>query len=67
MKTLKHASLISFGRYRGQKLEDIPIEYFNWLWQRGIKELHPPVGKYIKENLREFKRKKPNLTWKKLK
>ena len=41
--------LMPFGKYKGEKMENVPASYL--LWLRDQKVLHKQVGNYIEENL----------------
>lgn len=43
--------LITFGKYKGHKLEDVPASYLLWLWDNGIwAEKNHQLHSYISDN-----------------
>ena len=43
--------LIPFGKHKGQKLDDLPAGYLDWLRdQDWVEEKHPEIWKYINDN-----------------
>ena len=46
---LQDTDKITFGKYLGKRLIDIPAEYFLWLYNEGCS--HAGVRAYINENL----------------
>ncbi len=49
--------IMPFGKYRGEKMEDIPASYLLWLRESGHKG---PVGDYIEENLAALMKECPD-------
>lgn len=66
MKELTDDDKMPFGRYRGQKLLDVPASYFHWLWTNG-KDKEPkgtdPVADYIRKNMASLKLDHPDGIW----
>ncbi len=44
-------------------MQDIPVNYLHWLWQRGLKHEKKPVAEYIRANLNALKKENPDLLW----
>lgn len=40
--------LMPFGKYKGEKMEEVPASYLLWLRDQGVS--HPGVKAYIEEN-----------------
>lgn len=52
MKTLQDIDLMPFGKFRGKPMQDVPAQYFHWLWTNGKQNDHRcPVSDYIRRNL----------------
>ena len=49
-----HDTPISFGRYKGKKLKDIPAKYLLWLLQKDF--LTGQMKQYLKKNAEIIKR-----------
>lgn len=48
---LKDTDPMPFGKYKGQKMQDVPASYLHWLWCEGKKhEKLCPVADYIRRN-----------------
>jgi hypothetical protein len=41
--------LMPFGKYKGEKMEDVPASYLLWLRDAAVR--HPGVKAYIEDNL----------------
>mgnify|MGYP001581133660 CR=1 FL=1 len=52
-----------FGEHKGRPMQDIPVNYLHYLWQRGLKHEHKPVANYIRENINALKKENPDLIW----
>ena len=40
-----------FGKYKGQKMQDVPASYLHWLWTQGKEhDKQCPVADYIRRN-----------------
>lgn len=50
-------SLMPFGKYRGEKMANVPASYLMWAWDNKIVSVHkwPKVWIYIRENLDAIK------------
>lgn len=59
-------SLMTFGKYKGEKLEDIPARYFLFLWNDFLNEESYSIGgygalrKYIIENMTALEKDSPD-------
>ena len=53
-----------FGKYKGTRLEEVPADYFHYLWTHGM-EGKPDdlIHKYIKMNLNGLKDEYPDGIW----
>lgn len=40
MKEYDEDNIMHFGKYRGQRLGDIPADYLIWLWNKGFNAKH---------------------------
>lgn len=40
-------SLMPFGKYKGEKLENVPARYLLWLWDSGVYSEESPLHDYI--------------------
>ena len=56
-----------FGKYKNYAFQDIPVEYFHWLWHntKPIQADMIAVHKYIKENIDALKLENDDLIWSK--
>lgn len=50
-----------FGKYKGQLMQDVPVNYLHWFWHNGDKQSE--VGEYIKSNLSALKTENKDLIW----
>ncbi len=63
-KAMTDKSTMEFGKYRGKKLEDVPVDYLHWLWNNGMKEeSHKPLHGYIKTHMNVLKKENSDLLW----
>ena len=46
-------SIITFGKYKGQKLANVPPEYLLWLYENG--NIYSELKAYIADNLEVIK------------
>lgn len=53
---LTDESIFPFGKYKGQKLIDVPVSYLIFLYDHDLKE--GPLLDYIKDNLDALKKEK---------
>jgi uncharacterized protein (DUF3820 family) len=49
MSKLTDESLMPFGKYKGDKMTNVPASYLIWLYDNG--KCSSDVSEYIKENL----------------
>lgn len=54
-------SLMPFGKHKGERMMDVPVNYLHWFWHNGDKKSE--VGKYIQENLSVLRTENPDLIW----
>jgi len=56
MKILKDEDRMPFGKYKEERMMDIPASYFHWLWFNGMKgtEKTSNVAEYIHRNISTF-------------
>lgn len=47
MEELIDSSLMPYGKYKGQKMIDVPAHYLIWLYDNGCS---PQVKKYVKDS-----------------
>lgn len=50
MTKLTDESIMAFGKYKGQKLANLPASYLLWLYDQGVSNVD--LRNYIKDNLR---------------
>ena len=51
MKELQDTDAMPFGKYKGQKMQDVPASYLHWLWTQGKEhDKQCPVADYIRRN-----------------
>jgi len=53
MKTITDESIMPIGKYKGQKLANVPPDYLLWLYING--NIYGDLKDYIKENLEVIK------------
>jgi len=51
-----------FGKHAGERLGDVPAEYYHYLWQNGI-DRKSQVGLYIQNNLSALEAENEDLLW----
>ncbi|MCH8247048.1 MAG: DUF3820 family protein [Bacteroidetes bacterium] len=53
-----------FGKYKGRKMEDVPADYFHYLWTHGLdRDFSSPVHRYIRENMDALMKDHPDGIW----
>ena len=64
-ETFEDTDLMPFGKHKGTPMQDVPADYFHWLWFNGKKdEVNTcPIAKYIKRSIPAFKIENRNLIW----
>lgn len=55
---LSDQDLMSFGKHKGEKMEDVPASYLLWLWNEGIS--HQGVKEYITESFSALEKECPD-------
>ena len=48
---LNDDSRMPFGKHRGERMEDVPEEYWEWLSNQEWFDWNSPVGQYIENNV----------------
>lgn len=48
---LTDISKMPFGKHKGLLMEDVPTDYFHYLWVGGMKKEKTPVANYIRRSL----------------
>lgn len=52
------APILSFGKYRGEAVDEVPASYQMWLYEQAfVHEDYPELGEWLKENLDEIEEK----------
>ena len=52
-----------FGKFKGQPMQDVPAEYFHWMWNNGAKSDNRPVAEYIRKNIHVLQQENKDLVW----
>jgi uncharacterized protein (DUF3820 family) len=61
---LQEHSLMPFGKHKGTKMEEVPVEYLHWLYCNTEKKpFNTGVFTYIKKNLKALKFENLDLIW----
>ena len=62
---LKDTDPMPFGKYKGEPMQDVPVEYLHWFWHNGTVTHEPAklVKEYIKEQLNALKLENKDLIW----
>lgn len=61
-KTMTDQSIMPFGKFKGQRMSDIPASYLLWLWNNGVKDQpDKPVHDYIKDSLDALQQEAPDV------
>lgn len=61
---LTDRNVMPFGKYKGERMEDVPASYLHWLWTNGKEhDKLCPVAGYIRENLTHLEREHPDGIW----
>ncbi len=64
MDKLTDQSPMPFGKYKGRKMEDVPADYFHYLWTHGLdRDFSSPVHRYIRENMDALMKDHPDGIW----
>jgi len=55
---------MTFGKYKGERMQDVPANYLHWLWGQGkMNDNLCPVSFYIRSNLEALKKEYPDGIW----
>jgi len=61
---LTDADKMPWGKYKGERMENVPASYLHWLWMNGKKEDKvDSVAIYIRENLSALQQEHPDGIW----
>lgn len=64
MIALTDQSPMPFGKYKGDKMEDVPARYLHWLWTNGKeKDMGCPVADYIRRNKSALETEYKDAIW----
>lgn len=64
MIVLNDTDPMPFGKYKGKPMQDVPANYFHWLWINGMhKDQNGNVADYIRRNLDALKDEADDLIW----
>lgn len=65
MKKLKDQDKMPFGKHKGKRMEDVPAQYFHWLWTdaKMKDDDESPVAQYIRDNLNCLELEFPEGIW----
>lgn len=55
--------LMDFGRYKDERLSEVPASYFHWIHVNGVRLHDKKLHNYIYNNLAAFKQEDPDLIW----
>lgn len=57
-EALKDSDLMPFGKYKGEKIGDVPANYLLWWFheQRGGECRHPELRDHIEKNLKHLQK-----------
>jgi uncharacterized protein (DUF3820 family) len=56
---------MTFCKFKGELMQDVPASYFHYLWANGLKSevLTNPVAGYIYANIDALKKEYPDGIW----
>lgn len=55
-------TLMPFGKYKGEPLQDVPASYLHYLWtQKPLSDVR--LEQYIKKNISALKKEYPDGIW----
>lgn len=61
---LTDESEMPFGKYKGERMRDVPPDYLHWLWVNGLREKTDfGVGEYIKDNINVLSEEHSDGIW----
>lgn len=64
MKQLQDTDQMPFGKYKGEPMQDVPVNYLHWLWSNGGKDdRQGNVADYIRRNINALKQENEDLLW----
>jgi len=64
MKVLEDDDKMPWGKYKDERMEDVPAQYLHYLWINGKKnDKLCPVANYIKENMSFLQSEHPDGIW----
>jgi hypothetical protein len=65
MRILSDIDLMPFGKYKGTPMQDVPSDYFHYLWMNGMKHKiqTDSVADYINRSLSALKQEAPDKIW----
>lgn len=67
IEAFTHDDEITFGKYRGTRMGDVPASYLLWLWNNGmwkqdtLSQRNDPIRKYIVEHFNSLERDCPDI------
>lgn len=62
---LQDTDKITFGKYKGKRLEEVPAKYFHWLWTNGKSDevMTDLIAEYIFRNIPALMKEFSNGIW----
>lgn len=63
VKDLNDLDPMPFGEHKGKPMQDVPVSYLHYLWNRGLKTENKPVANYIRKSLPALKQENKDLIW----
>ncbi len=54
-----------FGKYKGQPMQDVPVNYLHWFWRAGTMDNDAAIAvkDYIQNNLSALRMENKDLIW----
>ena len=62
-KALTADDRMPYGPFKGERMEDTPAGFLNWLWNKKEFDRKGPVGLYIQNNLSALEAENTDLLW----
>lgn len=62
-KQLTDDDRFPFGKYAGERMEDVPASYYHFLWTQHGFDRKSQVGHYIKRSLSALESEDNDLLW----
>lgn len=63
-KPLGDTDIMPFGKYKGERMQDVPASYYHYLWTNGMSENKlDRVADYIRRNLNALKQEHQDGIW----